>query len=157
MMWIPIVISSISLIFSIWTFFYNKYRNEFKIDFSVLHTYVTAINGSYIKVAIENKSANPISITKFQIADKSSNKTTVVNKMQVGIPWFKVTSVMPIHLNPYEACNTIIYFNVDYNFLNNKDYQLHLFTTRGRKSIFVEGKDKTENLNVLVGNEGERV
>lgn len=156
-MWIPIVISSISLIFSIWTFFYNKYRNEFKIDFSVLHTYATVINGSYIKVAIENKSANPISITKFQVADESSNKTTVTNKMQAGIHWFKVTSVMPIHLNPYEARNTIIYFDVGHNFFDDKDYQLHLFTTRGRRSIFVEGKNKTKNLNTLVGNEGERI
>ncbi|TLP91913.1 hypothetical protein FEZ53_06395 [Staphylococcus xylosus] len=156
-MWIPIVISSISLIFSIWTFFYNKYRNEFKIDFSVLHTYATVINGSYIKVSIENKSATPISITKFKIANESSNKTTVTNKMQLGVNWFTVTSVMPIHLNPYEACNAIIYFNVDYNFLNNRDYQLHLFTTRGRKSIFVEGKNKTKNSNDLVGYEGEMI
>ncbi|QDX05489.1 hypothetical protein [Staphylococcus saprophyticus] len=155
MIWIPILISSISLIFSIWTFFYNKSRNAFKLDFSVLETYSTVSDGAYIKVAIENESANPISVTKFMIANVPSNIKTVRNKLQIGVNWYIVTSTMPVHLNPYEASNIIIYFNVEHSFLNNKNYQHHLFTTRGKKSTFVEAKNKTKDLKTLAFNEGE--
>lgn len=153
--WIPIIISGISLFISICTYVYNRNRNKFKLNFSVLETYSTISNGAYIKVAIENESANPISVTKFMIANVPSNIKTVRNKFQVGANWYSVTSIMPIHLNPYEASNIVIYFNVEHSFLNNKNYQLHLFTTRGKRSIFVEAKNKTMDLKTLAYYEGE--
>lgn len=153
--WLPIGISALALIFSGWTFFSNRYRNKFNVRFSVLKNYITYENGSFIKVCIENNSVNPISITKFVIDNVSSNETTITKKIRPNYNYYLVTSDMPVHLNPYEAKNILVYFNVGESFLLNKNYQLVIYTTRGKNSITVDSKDNTENEKILGLKEGE--
>ncbi|WP_436870292.1 hypothetical protein [Staphylococcus shinii] len=153
--WISIIISFIALIFSIWTFISNRNRNKFNVKFSVLKTYITYNKGSFIKVAVENNSVNPISITKFVIDNVSSNETPITKKIKPSYNNYLVTSDMPVHLNPYEAKNILVHFNVGETFLFNKNYQLVIYTTRGKNSINVDSKGNTENEQNLGLKEGE--
>lgn len=147
----PIIISIIALIFSISTFFYNFFRNKKNLNVELLKYFNVPTTGTFVKLILINKSANPISITKFSINEKEANRNkdlyikwdTRLNNVNID--------VLPIKLESYEAVEVLLFFyNLELK-SNEKDKYI-IYSSRGKITKRINNKNMNKNYHELISN-----
>ena len=139
---IAIIISGISLLLSLYNFFYSKYVNRKKINIEFLTYRIIKIKESYIyqfKVSFTNCSRLPISITNISINNnvfcaygphliKVEKIPLVANESRIEETR---TIQFPINLSQLEGKTGYLEFKMP-NKLNIENIILNIYTNRGK-------------------------
>lgn len=128
-----ILISIISLLISIFTFIWNYNRNRFKMSVKIEAILVDAGRGYTIIPRVENKSANPFSISTISANGIESIIARTYDTNDKGRSTHKYTTKFPCDIDSYKSKRLLLFIpNNQAMEDENKDFNLQVYTTRGK-------------------------
>lgn len=146
---IPIIISSLALIISAATFFYNFLRNRKNLDVELVNYYDVPHNGTFVRLKLINKSSNNISITGLSIngQEVDDNKLKFL-KSDPRMNYVK-SDLFPQKLESYDSkVVLLLFYGLHFETISKDSYKI--YTSRGKVKKKISNQNKLQRYTLLM-------